>query len=211
MFSKVFLFSFNRLSFQCLGWSWGGVLWKVNTFEQRSFLWTEIQYCSTVKFLRASLCYFISRFPSNFFFKTFQNDIKQPSSCYEIEKALSSVGGLVWCKDYQAGTTATIVLVKYINLNKKKTFLSSYSLWNICSICIILKIRDGHRKRQPVKNQIVINPWARPPRKGHSWQKKEKGKQHLLIIHFLLSKAHVTYFMYLKSFGFLKVLWANYS
>lgn len=47
MFSKVFLFWFNRLSFQCLGWNWGGALWKVNAFEWWSFLWTEIQYCST--------------------------------------------------------------------------------------------------------------------------------------------------------------------
>lgn len=95
MFSKVFLFWFNRLSFQCLGWNWGGALWKVNAFEWWSFLWTKIQYCSILKFLRASFCYFISRFPSIFFFKTFQNDIKQPSSCYEIEKALSSVGRLM--------------------------------------------------------------------------------------------------------------------
>lgn len=72
MFSKVFLFWFNRLSFQCLGWNWGGALWKVNAFEWWSFLWTEIQHCSTLKFLRASFCYFISRFPSIFFFKTFQ-------------------------------------------------------------------------------------------------------------------------------------------
>lgn len=71
MFSKVFLFWFNGLSFQCLGWNWGGALWKVNAFEWGSFLWTEILYCSTLKFLRASLCYFISRFPS-IFFKTFK-------------------------------------------------------------------------------------------------------------------------------------------
>lgn len=92
MFSKVILFWFHRLSFQCWGWSWGGALWKVNAFEWWSFLWREIEYCSTLKFLRGSLCYLISRFPSIFSFQTFQNDIKQPCFCYEIEEALLSVG-----------------------------------------------------------------------------------------------------------------------
>lgn len=90
MVSKVFLFWFNGLSFQCLGWNWGGALWKVNAFEWWSFLWAEMKYCSTLKLLRASLCYFISRFPSISFFKTFQHNIKQSSSCHEIERALSS-------------------------------------------------------------------------------------------------------------------------
>lgn len=78
------------------------------------------------------LCYFISMILS-IFFKTFQNDIKQPGCSYELEEVLSSPGRLME-KDYQAEPNKTIVLVKCINYIKE-TFLFPSTHYKISALC----------------------------------------------------------------------------
>lgn len=96
--------------------------------------------------------------------------------------------------------TRAIVLIKYINLKKKKTFLFSYALWNTSSISIILKIWDGHRKIQHIKNWMVRAPMCTSLQEGPTLQKTEDSMYSSLIlcyeklwVSFLCSLSHSIY------------------